>query len=299
MTSKGTSLDPFAKIAAFHEQEYERDLFEPQPPQLPRRILPLKPGKKYCFESSKKMSTRAELEKELVRQRRLHEKFMRNMAPPIESKRNTKALKSFDWRIETEEDRLDFTSTLAGKGEWEKVKIPHFGEPLGRAVTYYRTTFRVTRAMMSKGALAICFDGVDYRAHVFVNGALAGSHEGFFAPFEFEIRPHCCVGENTLLVKVENDAICNGNEGWGTPEWWGDKIYAASGLGYDDPARGWHHCPPGMGIYQPVRIEARAPRYVEDIFVRPVLDEERAEVWIEVGNVDLLGHEIDLRLSPL
>ncbi len=112
--------------------------------------------------------------------------------PPFEDLRLRAALDSFDWRIENDEDRRDFSTTLAGKGEWRRVKIPHYGPPMGRATTYYRTEFDVTAAMLAKGALFVCFKGVDYKAHAFVNGTLVGSHEGLFAPFEFDftgLRP--------------------------------------------------------------------------------------------------------------
>ena len=129
--------------------------------------------------------------------------------------------------------------------------------PIGRAVTYYRTTFHVTEAMRSTGALFVAFKGVDYTGHVFINGTFLGTHEGFFAPFAFEFTPAAHVGENVLLVKVENDAVPISDGGsWGMSVD-GDKLYAATGRGWDDPEVGWHHCPPGMGIYQSVTIEAR------------------------------------------
>ena len=58
------------------------------------------------------------------------------------------------------------------------MSIPHYGGPLGRAATLYRTEFAVTAAMQALGALFVRFKGVDYKAHVFVNGAYVGSHEG-------------------------------------------------------------------------------------------------------------------------
>ncbi|MCK5119975.1 MAG: glycoside hydrolase family 2, partial [Candidatus Latescibacteria bacterium] len=169
----------------------------------------------------------------------------------------------------------------------------------GKAVTYYRTRFEVTEAMMERGALFLRFKGVDYKAHVFVNGAYLDSHEGFFAPFEVEFTRHAHPGENTLLVKVENDAICMGNASWGADgkSFEGDKIYAATGPGYDDPEVGWHHCPPGMGIYQDVFVEARASLFIHDIFVRPMVEETRAEAWIEVWNCDKYRKNIGLELS--
>ena len=118
----------------------------------------------------------------------------------------------------------------------------------------------MTRTMLGKGAVFVRFGAVDYKAHVFVNGHYLGSHEGFFAGFEFDCTRYVREGTNTLLVKVENDAIYMGNDSWGQDEE-GDKMYAATNLGWDDPEFGWHHCPPGFGIYQDVYVEGRAPMH--------------------------------------
>ncbi len=187
--------------------------------------------------------------------------FLRRLAPALPMRRAQIPLDTFAWRIGHAEDSRNFAGVLAGEGEWETVTVPHFGEPLGRAVTYYRREFELPVDFAAPGAVFLCFQGVDYKAHVFVNGDYRGSHEGFFAPFEFDITGALRPGTNTLVVKVENDAIQLGNKSWTDGDEQGDKIYAATGPGYDDPVRGWHHCPPGMGIYQAVRIEARAPRH--------------------------------------
>jgi beta-galactosidase/beta-glucuronidase len=143
----------------------------------------------------------------------------------------------------------------------------------------------------------ICFKGVDYRAKVFVNGALVGEHEGFFAPFEFNISKNIRPGLNTVLIKVENDFSTLGSPDAVGAKQIGNKIYAASGLGWDDPVRGWHHCPPGMGIYQDCFIESRNPIHLNNVFVRPLLEEEAAEVWIEVNNFHEEYKNVKLNLS--
>ena len=173
---------------------------------------------------------------------------------------------------------------------------------MGRAATYYRTTFDVAQPMLDKGALFVCFKGVDYKAHVFVNGALLGSHEGYFAPFAFEFTQHAKLGKNVLVVKVENDYIMLGNSAdWGFlpggAEYQGDKIFACGGPCWDDPAVGWHECPPGMGIYQDVMVEARRPIHLHDIFVRPLDEGGKAEAWIEVFNSGPKPENLMLELS--
>ncbi len=99
-----------------------------------------------------------------------------------------------------------------------------------------------------------------------------------------------------LLVKVENDAIYMGNQAWGQAEE-GDKLYAATNLGWDDPELGWCHCPPGFGIYQEVFIEARAPMHISDLWVRPLPDAGRAEAWIEVWNKDRGNRPASVEIS--
>ncbi|MCS6247018.1 MAG: glycoside hydrolase family 2 [Opitutus sp.] len=223
--------------------------------------------------------------------------FMQRLAPALPMKRAAMPLDSFSWRIGTDADRADFSSALTGDGAWETVTIPHYGEPLGRAVTYYRREFELPTDFAAPGAVFLCFKGVDYIAHVFVNGNYHGSHEGFFAPFEFEITKSLRSGINTLVVKVENDAVQLGNTSWTDTSEQGDKIYAATGPGYDDPAVGWHHCPPGMGIYQAVRIEARAPQHFHDLFIRPRREDGLLDLTFEVWNCTRGNEPVDISFS--
>jgi len=291
--------DIFAEIATQRVKLRDSELVEPKPVKIPSKILPWnKTATKRIFAPYKSINTAKELELELKKQRKSHEKFLENYAPKLQSKRIIKKIDQFNWRIETKEDRYNFTSTLDGSGNWEKVTIPHYGPPLGRVATYYRTEFEITQEMMNKGALFIHFKGVDYKAHVFVNNSYLGSHEGYFAPFEFEFTAFAKLGKNVLLVKVENDYIFMGSRSdQSATRIEGEKLYAATGCGWDDPEIGWHHCPPGMGIYQDVFIEAKKRVFIQDIFVRPILKEKVAEAWIEVFNCDFEPKIISLELS--
>jgi hypothetical protein len=291
------SNDVFADIGTRMIAARRNLLEEVRPPELPRRQLPVAASMpKAAFQPVDKLDSAAKLQAELVRQRRRHAPFMKDLAPKLPSLRIAQRLEDFQWRLETEADRADFLHPITGAGEWKRIKVPHFGGPIGRTVAYYRTPFTVTRAMLDKGAIFVKFGAVDYKAHVFVNGHYLGSHEGFFAPFEFECLAAVKEGENILLVKVENDAIYLSNAGWGQKEE-GDKLYAATNLGWDDPELGWWHCPPGFGIYQDVFVEARAPLHLADLYVRPLPDEERAEAWIEVWNKERYNRAVSVEVS--
>lgn len=301
-SSKGSKgrVDVFAQIAAARDALRGECLVEPRPPVLPDITLPSgesDPGA--AFRPAPKIDTLAKLKRELARQRRAHARFLSNCAPEIEPTRTRLVIGELDWRVQTPDDLADFAGTLRGSGNWERVRIPHYNAPLGRAVTYYRTEFALDDAFLARGAIFLCLKGVDYIARAFVNGSYVGSHEGFFAPFEFDITPVARAGDNVLLVKVENDAIFMGNDSWGDDGalYEGDKLYAATGPGYDEPTVGWHHCPPGMGIYHDVYIEARSPIHIHDVFVRPIIKEHRAEAWVEVNSTRLTRHDVALELS--
>ena len=291
--------DFFSEIAVDRYESRSELLVSPEPASVPDRTLPLdKSIGASAFKPVSRTKTAADLQRELEQYRREMSKFLADLSPALGAHRIVLDLDEFDWREETEADRHNFTTTLAGSGEWKHVNIPHYGPPLGRAVTYYRVNFQVTAEMLQKGSLFVAFDGVDYKAHVFVNGAFLGSHEGFFAPFEFDFTPYARLGDNTLLVKVENDHIFMGSLGGVNSDTLdGDKLYGATGLGYDEPQLGWHHCPPAMGICQGVRVEARSRCFIKDVYVRPLVDENRAEAWIEVYNCELRNVPIAFDIS--
>ncbi|MBN1553409.1 MAG: glycoside hydrolase family 2 [Phycisphaerae bacterium] len=299
MSKKEEKLDVFARIAAQRMEYRDTSLIEPQPPKLPRTFLPsAKSDPSAAFQPAAKIDTSKKLHQALAKERKRYEPFLKNLAPKLASPRVVVPLREFDWRLETPADAADIAYTFAGKGTWKTVTIPHFDGPIGRATTYYRATFRVSEAMLRPGAVFVCFQGADYIADVFCNGNYLGSHEGFFAPFEFDATSVVREGENILVVKLRNDAVMMGNNSWpaaSKPDEEGDKNYAATGPGYDEPVTGWHHCAPGMGLFQDVRVESRDPLHIHDIFVRPLVEAGEAEAWIEVNSLD--RHEKNLKFN--
>ncbi len=247
----------------------------------------------------KKISTREELDFEIETLKNKYAPFMQKLAPIPAPTRETAKLTAFDMREATPEDFADFTRVLRGEGEWKHITVPYYFGPTGATVTYYRAVFDAVKPTANK-ATYIHFDGVDYIAEVFLNGSLLGTHEGFFGAFEFDATPYIRNGENILVVTVKNDFVYGGNQGpTAMPvRLEGDKMYAATGFGYDDSETGWHHCPPGAGICQGVTVETRSRMFLPDIYVRPLLENNEFEVWCEVYNSDHLPpKEISLSYS--
>ena len=288
--------DKFGVIGT-NKYDVRSSLITPLPPVLPGISLSLAHNPSSVFKQVNPISTKAELYKELEKMRVRFRPFMQNLAPVLSSCRHQVPLTNFSWREESTTDLTDFDRTLRGEGLWTEVTIPHFGPPLGRASTYYFRKVDLADTDFSAGNLFICFKGVDYKASVFVNGRYCGSHEGFFAPFEFNITREARIGGNNILIKVENDnPTTTSKDDKGNPVI-GDKIFAATGPGYNDPNLGWHHGSPGMGIYQACYLEARAPMHLNDIFVRTDPSQEKAEAWIEINNYNPYPEEVNLKIS--
>ena len=221
--------------------------------------------------TDKKISTREELYALLEKAREYYTPFMQNHAPKVEKLSTGLKLDSF---------------TLDG----EKITLPHYGGPAGYAKQVYETTFEVDTVSPEK-AYYVSFGGADYRAVVYLNGICVGIHEGFFSPFSFCVDHEIKVGTNALKIELYNDYIYMGNTTPGGKKLEGDKLYAATGLGWDDPAFGWHHCPPGMGIYGDVRFETKSRLSISDIFVR------QGELTVEVNNEDYIEKDVEIRYS--
>jgi hypothetical protein len=280
-------IDEFAEIATRRIAQHANAVDHPAPRPRPEILLPLEPGVIREIVSPERIDTAEELQRELHRLRARYTPFQANHAPGLPRLRPCLPLEKFDWR--------PVVPTGAEPAAWSEVTIPHYGGPVGRAAAHYATTFCVTPDLLAGGALWICFRGVDYVATVSVNGKFVGRHEGFFEPFEFEITAAVRTGENRLLIEVENDSPNKGLPGLNVPD--GEKIYAATGPGWDEPGRGWHHCPPGFGIYQPVRIEGRPRLFLDDLHVRPDPALRQVEVWVETFSSDLAAKPVRLELA--
>ncbi len=108
--------------------------------------------------------------------------------------------------------------SAAGQGfsEWEPIdrlthlqllfaKQPYFGRELrsfNNAPWWYKNEFVVPQELDAPYAV-LRFEGVDYYCKVWLNGEYLGEHEGYFAPFEFQVGSLLKRGEpNNLVVKV-------------------------------------------------------------------------------------------------
>ncbi len=213
---------------------------------------------------------------EKARLKESYKPFFLDFSEPAATPAKPTELKKFFYRKETEEDKLDFSKVLNGEGEWEKIVLPKYEGPTGKWNAFYRTTLSLGQKLENKRYI-IDFEAVDYIAEVYLNGRLITRHEGFFAPFCADLTENIKEGENILLIVVKNDITTSGISINGVTHY-GNKIYAETHLGYDEPYLGWHHCPAGAGIFGKVNFIVSENKRITDIFVQPNIDEAKITV---------------------
>ncbi|MBP3627461.1 MAG: hypothetical protein J6J39_05425 [Clostridia bacterium] len=251
--------DQFSKIAEGFYIDESRGLITPQPIKVAEKKVNMEKGDKFAFTPFKKPSTKKELDERVKQLRAEYAPFLVNNSPKISPIEKSIEITDFIFK-----DYL---------GKESRVTLPHYGGPAENCRVEYSSEFNLDD--FSDKNVYICFKGADYIAQVFINEIFVGQHEGFFAPFEFDITRAAVKGKNTLKVILQNDITMKDG---------GEKVYAATGLGWDDAQKGWHHCPPGVGLYNRVSVEIREHWHITDIF--PCFNSEKGEFRIEC-NTDL------------
>lgn len=279
--------DVFAQIGQGAASAREK-LFAPKPLPVPDIKLPIgnyRAGDD--FKGVPPVRTTSQFQQELAKERRAMAPYLRRFAPKPKVVRWKQVIPSARWRITAGSDGKPV------KNRWTKVNLPHYGAPTGKATTYYEWDVTLSKKQLTGQRLFLCFKGADYKAQVYCNGTFLCAHEGFFEPFDVDITDVAKPGRNAFRVRLDNDAISHGTGADGD----GEKIYAATGLGWDEPGVGWHHCPPGMGLYQEVYLESRPALHVADCWVRPLPQESRAEVTVIVRSHERAQIPVSLGIS--
>ena len=188
-----------------------------------------------------------------------------------------------DWKLARSGSHETFTasvpSTVAGTLE----QAGFFGEGLLEGMRYaeadktvfdepwiYKTTFEISPA---DGRTELVFDGLGYRADIFLNGRQIASADTTFGPFlrrSFDVTS-LLKRRNTLAVRVQRAQKGDLN------------------IGFVD----WNPRPldESMGLIRPVTLHRTGPVSLEDVFVIPDLDTQSlSQADLEV-RLTLKNHE--------
>jgi len=121
---------------------------------------------------------------------------------------------------------------------------------------WYQRAISIPDAWRGRRVL-LHFGAVDYRAMVWINGHLAGRHEGGNTPFQFDITPLVAPGSNTITVRADDPptdrSIPRGKQYW--------KLKSAE-IFYTRTS----------GIWQTVWLEAAGESYLARVNITPSLD---------------------------
>ena len=171
-----------------------------------------------------------------------------------------------NWEFEFDDANagLDADWASAGKKFSRSITVPYcfesrlsgIGDTSFHPWMWYRRTFRVPDEWKGQRVL-LHFGAVNYWSMTWVNGKLAGRHEGGNTPFTFDVTPWLKPGTNVLTVRAHfpptDRYIPRGKQYW--------KIRSES-IFYTRTS----------GIWQPVWIEAAGASYMNRVKITPAAD---------------------------
>ncbi|MFS0726588.1 glycoside hydrolase family 2 protein [Paenibacillus sp. 1P07SE] len=134
---------------------------------------------------------------------------------------------------------------------------------------WYSRTIDVPEEAAGQRAL-LHFQAVDYEARVWVNGVLAGGHQGGYAAFSVDMTPYLVYGaENRITVKVTDSDSCyqpRGKQRWTADNF--ECFYVQT-----------------TGIWQTVWMEYVAEQHVQAVKITPDLDRHTVRFDYEVNGI--------------
>ncbi len=130
----------------------------------------------------------------------------------------------------------------------EKIDTTQFRQPW-----WYRTQFNITEVLFHQ----LVFEGINYRANVWLNGKLIADSskiEGAFGIWKLDVTEYITKGANTLAIQV-------------FPPKFNDLT-----IGFVD----WNPAPPdkNLGIWRPVKIETTGTVSIDEPFVKTAVNTE-------------------------
>ncbi|MGK6349857.1 glycoside hydrolase family 2 protein [Parapedobacter sp. DT-150] len=130
---------------------------------------------------------------------------------------------------------------------------------------WYRKTIAVDKNLRKQRVL-LHFGAVDWKCDVYVNGQLAGSHEGGFDPFSIDITPHLAKGAKQEIVVGVWDPTDEG------PQPNGKQVVNPHGIWYT----------PVTGIWQTVWLEGVSETHIVSTKHTPNIDNNTLSVQAAV-----------------
>ena len=181
------------------------------------------------------------------------------------------------WQFEIDNDNTGLDRGLvSGKDLNDKILVPFCPESKLSGIenrdhmkyVWYRRHFVLPNKMEGKRVL-LHFGAVDYKAWVYVNGAMVGTHRGSNAAFSFDVTEELVDGQNEIVVRVFDDTRSGlqptGKQAHGQSE---GPVYTRT-----------------TGIWQTVWLEAVSDSYIKLFSIVPDISAKRAIIDVTVDTV--------------
>jgi hypothetical protein len=171
-----------------------------------------------------------------------------------------------------------------------KIRVPFayetpasgIGDPSAHGIVWYRRVFSVEEDRLKSGRVMLHFEGSDYHSTVWINGRLAGDHEGAYSRFSLDISPWLKAGGNSLVVRVKDSfdkSQCRGKQRWRDSNF---------GCWYIQTT----------GIWKTVWLEFMPREHIQAVKMTPLLPEGKLEIeYILPSEARSPGTELEAVIS--
>lgn len=111
------------------------------------------------------------------------------------------------WQFAVDSQRIYSVESINEQAQWRKAVVPQSWQAQFEDLRDYQGVAWYRKSVTLPGVgddecVLLQFDAVDYKADVYLNGKLAGSHEGGYTPFELDISSLIRNGANEILVQI-------------------------------------------------------------------------------------------------
>ncbi|MFC0270371.1 glycoside hydrolase family 2 protein [Metabacillus herbersteinensis] len=161
-----------------------------------------------------------------------------------------------------------------------QTKLSGIDDPTFHDWVWYSREFEVPESMNGK-QIVLHFGAVDYRAMVYINEKLVGSHEGGHTSFSFDISNYLQDGKQSLVVRVEDpstdETIPRGKQYW---------IEESAAIWYTRTT----------GIWQTVWLEAVNKTHINKVRFTPDIDKGDIHIDFEISG-DYLNKDVEFDIT--
>jgi beta-mannosidase len=211
----------------------------------------------------------------------------------------TTLLLNGEWEYLPDRSQAYNAAALPADG-WQTMDIPLNWQLAGlesyTGVVWFRRSF-TWDAPPPAYPVFVRFQGVDYLADVWVNGHALGHHEGYFQPFEFDVRFAMKTGTNELLVRVDAPYEEPGPQGWPNRKRLIKGIFNHHDCrpGSSNPEHGQDMCT--GGIWNDVALIACSAARIERLQIAPALLKKGAAVTITLHVQNYASQPVEARVA--